>query len=95
MSPSAGPGIEYSSTPNPNAVKFTLDRTVVASGSRSYSSRFEALGDPLGEALFEIPGLAGVFCMADFITVTKDPSAAWEDLIPAVAAAIRRTLFGA
>ena len=54
MSPSAGPGIEYSTTPNPNAMKFTLDRQLVESGSRSCSSRFEAMGDPLAEALFEI-----------------------------------------
>jgi NFU1 iron-sulfur cluster scaffold homolog, mitochondrial len=89
MSPSAGPGIRYETTPNPNALKFTLDQTVVASGSRSFASRFEAAGDPLSSALFEITGLVGVFCMADFVTVTKDPAAAWEDLVPAIAAAIR------
>jgi hypothetical protein len=93
MSPSAGPGIRYETTPNPNAVKFTLDRPVVAAGSRSFASRFEAMGDPLGAALFEIPGLMGVFCMADFITVTKDPAVAWEEIVPAVAAAIRRVLY--
>ena len=94
MSPSAGPGIEYSPTPNPNAMKFVLQRKVVDSGSRSYSTRFEAMGDPLGEALFEIPGLTSVFVMADFITVTKEPAAAWEEVVPAVVAAIRRALFG-
>ena len=93
MSPSAGPGIRYETTPNPNAVKFTLDRPVVAAGSRSFASRFEAMGDPLGTALFAIPGLVGVFCMADFVTVTKDPAAAWEEIIPAVAAAIRQAVF--
>jgi hypothetical protein len=94
MSPSAGPGIEYSPTPNPNAMKFTLDRRVAESGSRSYATRIDAMGDPLGEALFEIRGLTGVFVMADFVTVTKDPSAAWEELVPAVAAVIRRTIYG-
>jgi hypothetical protein len=94
MSPSAGPGIRYETTPNPNALKFTLDRPVVETGSRSYASRFSAVGDPVGEALFEIGGIAGVFCMADFVTVTKDPGAAWEEIVPAVAAAIRRTVFG-
>lgn len=92
MSPSAGPGIRYETTPNPNALKFTLDRPVVASGSRSFASRFEAAGDPLGEALFEINGLVGVFCMVDFVTVTKDPAAAWEEIVPAVATAIRSAI---
>lgn len=94
MSPSAGPGIEYAPTPNPNAMKFTLDRPVVEQGSRSYASRFEAMGDPVAEALFEIRGLVSVFLMADFVTVSKEPTAAWEELVPAVAAVLRRTIRG-
>jgi hypothetical protein len=93
MSPNAGRGIRYETTPNPNAIKFTLDRPLVAAGSRSFASRFEATGDPLGTALFEIPGLIGVFFMADFVTVTKDPAAAWEEIVPAVAAAIHRVIY--
>lgn len=92
MSPSAGPGIEYTATPNPNAVKFTLQKQVVEKGSRSYSSRFEALDDPFVCAVFEIPGVQNLFLMNDFITITKDPAAAWEDILPAAAAAIREHL---
>ncbi len=92
MSPSAGPGIDYSPTPNPNAMKFTLEFRVGKPGGTSYTTRFDALGDPLGEALFEVPGVAGVFVMADFVTITKDPAAAWEEMIPALAAALRRVL---
>ena len=89
MSPDPGMRIQVSATPNPNAMKFTLGQTLLASGSRSYSSRFEALDDPLATALFDIPGVHRLFFMADFITVTKDPGAAWEDLVPAATAAIR------
>jgi hypothetical protein len=92
MSPESGPRIQVSATPNPNAMKFTLDRKLVESGSRSYSTRFEALDDPLGSALFGVPGVQSLFFMADFITVTKDPGAAWEELVPAVTAAVRETL---
>ena len=54
MTPDHGPLIEVSRTPNPNAMKFTLDRVLLATGSRSYSSRFEGLDDPLAVAIFEM-----------------------------------------
>lgn len=79
-------------TPNPNAVKFVVDRQVVESGSRSYFDAAEAAGDPVGEALMEIEGVASVFMVKDFITVTKSPEADWTELIPRVEEAIRATL---
>jgi hypothetical protein len=92
MKPEPGPRIEITATPNPNAMKFTLDRKIVPSGSRSYSTRFEAMDDPLAEAIFAITGVESLFFMADFITVTKDPGAAWEGIVRAVESAIRERL---
>jgi NFU1 iron-sulfur cluster scaffold homolog, mitochondrial len=89
MTPDHGPLIEVSRTPNPNAMKFTLDRVLLATGSRSYSSRFEALDDPLAVAIFEISGVQSLFYMANFVTVTKDPGAAWEGITRSVETAIR------
>jgi len=92
MTHDRGPQIEIAQTPNPNALKFTVDRKVVESGSRSYSTRFEALNDPLASAIFAISGVQSLFCMADFITVIKDPGAAWEGIVREVEAAIREHL---
>ena len=92
MSPDPGPRVQVSATPNPNAMKFTLERAVIAGGSKSYSTRFEALDDPLAVALFDVSGVQSLFFMADFITVTKDPGAAWEELVPALTFAIREHL---
>lgn len=92
MSADAGLRVQVSATPNPNAMKFTLDRPLMASGSKSYSSRFEALDDSLAGALFAVPGVQSLFIMSDFITVTKDPGAAWEELVPALTSAIRDQL---
>ncbi len=92
--PDTGPTIQVSATPNPNAMKFNLGRKVVDSGSRSFSTRFDAMEDPLAAALFEVPGVAGLFFMADFITVTKDPAAAWEGIVPEVTSVIRDHLSG-
>jgi hypothetical protein len=38
------------------------------------------------------PGIMGVSCMADFVTVTKDPAVAWEEIVPTIAAAIHRVV---
>jgi NFU1 iron-sulfur cluster scaffold homolog, mitochondrial len=89
MSSSSDARIQVSVTPNPQAMKFTLERKILESGSRSYSGKFEALDDPLARAIFEIPGVAGLFYMADFVTVTKEAGAAWEGIVRAVEEVIR------
>lgn len=82
------PQVRPQRTPNPNAMKFSLDRTVVEAGSRTISSAAAAQGDAVAEPLFAIPGVVAVFMVADFITVTKDAAAAWDDLTPSIVAAI-------
>jgi hypothetical protein len=85
--------VEFHSTPNPNAGKFVVDRQVVPTGgSRSYFDPDEAKGDPVGVALMALDGVRSVFMVDDFITVTKTPATAWDDLGPKVEAAIRESL---
>jgi hypothetical protein len=83
--------IRFQPTPNPNAGKFAIGRpTVPGGGSRSYFSREQAAGDPLAEPLFEIDGVASVFMVADFVTVTKTEHADWGELNPEIVAALER-----
>jgi hypothetical protein len=85
--------VRFQPTPNPNAGKFTIvNRRVVGGGSRSYSSPEQAAGDPVAEALFAVPGVAGLFMVSDFITVMKSPDADWSDLVPVVTTAIERAM---
>lgn len=85
--------VEFQPTPNPDAGKFVTDRPVVPDGrSRSYFEPTEARGDPVARALMGLPGVRSVFMVEDFITVTKDPAAAWQDLIPIVRKAIQDAL---
>lgn len=85
--------VEYQPTPNPNAGKFVTNRPVVPDGgSRSYFDPAEARDDPVARALMGLPGVRSIFMVDDFITVTKAPTTAWDDLIPAVRKAIRDTL---
>lgn len=85
--------IRFQSTPNPNAGKFILDREVVPGDkSRSYFTPAEAQGDALGEALMALDGVASIFMVEDFVTVTRHPGTDWQLLIPRVEAAIRAVL---
>jgi hypothetical protein len=88
MNPSA---IRTQRTPNPNALKFTLDRRVVeGSGSRSFNDPASAAADPVAGPLFQIGDVTGVFMADDFITVIKLPAASWDALTPRVTAVLER-----
>ncbi len=73
-------------TPNPDAMKFTLD--VRVEGMVNATTEQEASADPLAAAVLAIPGVAAVFRTADFLTVTREPSTPWDDLIVTVAQTI-------
>jgi len=85
--------VRFTPTPNPNAGKFTLNRKVVEGGaSKSFYNADDAAGDLLASALFDIEGVASLFMVDDFVTVTKAPNADWQTLIPRVQAAIEQVL---
>lgn len=64
-------------TPNPNAMKFTLDATVP---DDLESSAF-------GQEILAIPGVASIFGVVDFVTVTRSGDADWDPIVDAVIAA--------
>ena len=71
--------IELQSTPNPNAMKFVLDR-VISDRPVSFLSSTAASGHPLAEKLFAIEGVISVFLLNDFVTVNKSPQVSWKEL---------------
>jgi NFU1 iron-sulfur cluster scaffold homolog, mitochondrial len=79
-----------STTPNPNAMKFSLDVTLPVMVNAT--SPEAALGQPLAEALFAIDGVVGVFATADFVTVSKSPDADWDTITPAATEILRTQL---
>lgn len=81
--------VVFQRTPNPNAGKFVVGRPVVdGTASKSFYSAQHAAGDAIGAALFELEGVASIFMVEDFITVTKQPDADWSVLAPKVIATI-------
>lgn len=79
--------IEY--TPNPNAVKFVLRQPVAVGFPKSFPTREIAETDPLAKALFEVGHVVSVFMQDTILTVTKDDSLTWGDLLPKLAPPIR------
>ena len=70
--------VTVSSTPNPNAVKFTVGVDV---GGPTTFVPSQSTDDPLGRALLGLPGVASVFMSADFVTLNKLPDASWDPVI--------------
>jgi hypothetical protein len=85
------PVVRVQRTPNPNAMKFSLDRPVVEGpAARTIGSAEAARGEPLAEPLFALGGVTSVFMVADFITVIKTPDASWDTLVPAITSILER-----
>jgi Fe-S cluster biogenesis protein NfuA len=76
-------------TPNPNAVKFILREPVTSGVARQFGSSDQAQSDDLAKALFDIGNVVSVFYMDNMITVEKQDSADWDELLPTLAVPIR------
>lgn len=75
-------------TPNPNAVKFTLDRPATDRRSETFRAGSDPEASPLGHRIFQIDGVTNVFLTANFVSVTKEDGVDWDEIIPAVIEAI-------
>lgn len=76
-------------TPNPNAFKFLVDRTLAKSGQTlAYAKPEQARSDVLAQGMFAIPGVDTLFFCDNFVTVSMTPDADWR----AVAEQVTRLL---
>lgn len=81
--------IQTEVTPNPNAVKFLPGGDVSPARSFDFRTPEEAVtASPLAKMLFEIGDVTGVYLGHNFISVTKDETANWNDLKQRVLAVI-------
>ena len=74
-----------SPTPNPDAMKFTLDAKLTA--PMNFASADAAAENAFATSVFGAAGVSAVFGVNDFVTVTRISGAAWEPIIAAVQAA--------
>lgn len=62
-------------TPNPNALKFVVNRPIKSQGSATFARPSEALGVRLAEELFRIDGVRQLYFFENVITVTYSDDA--------------------
>jgi Fe-S cluster biogenesis protein NfuA len=66
-------------TPNPNTLKYSVNRNLLEKGAISFTRREDAeVRSPLAAKLFDIPGICGVMLGKDFVTVTKSEAGDWD-----------------
>ena len=76
--------IRVDPTPNPEAMKFTVNRELWAGRALTMSDPLQAFAMPLAARLFTVEGVKSLFFLRDFVTVTRRPGADWEPLIDGV-----------
>jgi Fe-S cluster biogenesis protein NfuA len=73
--------IQAMPTPNPNTIKFLLDIEFIPSGSIDFPTREKAINSPLPKALLDIEGMTGIMIGTNFVSITKDSAAGWENVL--------------
>jgi hypothetical protein len=78
----------FQPTPNPNALKCILDRSI-SERPRSYFSPDQVESDPLAAALFALGGITNLLINDNWITVSKTPDADWKTIKSGVERVLR------
>jgi hypothetical protein len=73
--------VRPTSTPNPDAMKFALD---IVLPERILANRGDDVEDAFTRAVLAVDGVASVFGVNDFVTVTRTSGADWDPIVRAV-----------
>lgn len=66
-------------TPNPNTLKYSVNRQLLERGAVNFLNSADAQAkSPLAAKLFEVPGIAAVMIGRNFVTVTKTEEGDWD-----------------
>ncbi len=67
-------------TPNPNTLKFVVNRQFLERGAANFTEKAKTQEAPLAAKLFDVPGVSCVLIGTNFITITKGPDGSWDVL---------------
>jgi hypothetical protein len=73
-------------TPNPMSMKFTVNRMLIEKRGKTFTKKADAAGLPLFEKIFDAvgDGIASIFCVNTFFTITQNGKIDWNSAIPKV-----------
>lgn len=77
---------------DPDTCKFIVSRPLHPGGPFFFGNKERAVGSPLAERLFVLPGVANVLIAESVVTICKEPVASWSGLKAAIGTAIRTQL---
>ena len=80
MAANTGVYVSLEFTPNPNTLKYSVNRDLLARGAANFTRAEQAKSSPLAVKLFGVPGIAGVMIGKNFVTVTKSEAGDWESV---------------
>jgi Fe-S cluster biogenesis protein NfuA len=67
-------------TPNPNTLKFVVNRSLIEKGAANFPTAQHGDKSPLARKLFAVPGVQAVMIGTTFVTITKSTSGDWDVL---------------
>lgn len=76
--------IEVEPTPNPNALKFICETTILNDGKVSFKDPMECHDNPLARALFELRGVDQIHFFQNVVTISKFSFEPWDELEPKI-----------
>ncbi|MEK9657039.1 MAG: NifU family protein [bacterium] len=79
-------------TPNPNAIKFLINRKILEKGSLTFTKNSDVEGAILAKELLDINGIEQVMFGCNFIAVTKTDVCGWEDVLEDASNTIKRCI---
>lgn len=71
-------------TPNPNTLKFVLNRPIYPNDFAEFQAKAETAESPLAAALFDLGNVENVYFSNNFVSITKSEDLMWVELLPAV-----------
>ncbi|MBL7664707.1 MAG: NifU family protein [Bacteriovoracaceae bacterium] len=79
-------------TPNPNALKFILEKIIKTDGKSTYKTLNECEHNPMAKKLFDLRGVDQLLFYQNVITVSKFNFANWEELEPQIVKTIEDSM---
>jgi hypothetical protein len=81
--------ISVEPTPSPNTMKFTLNESLEQGKANNYTLKNIQDAPVFMQEIFEVEGVKGVYHVADFLAVERNPKVDWQVILPKV-----RQVFG-
>lgn len=80
--------IKTETTNNKNVVNFYPEQKLSVPESSEFADEKSLRKSPLAEAIFDIGGIESILIAPDMVSVIKNDTASWDDLLPQVMAEI-------